>query len=991
MKRITYSLALLLSLMLLASTSSAQKALIDSLKNVLRNSPLDTNRVKTLNNLAFVLRISDLAATEQYRKEAQALSTQLKYASGIAWAYYLEGVIYTYQNKLMRSINSLTVALDLATKAKDYELVVRIHNGIGLNNLRLEDDYNAMKAFENGLVAIRLAADKGFEAALLHNIASLYVKNKRFDEAIKRLKQSIALNLKNYSETGLALNYKEMGLAYSGIGDYQTALDYGNKALDLSKETDFILNEINSLSLLGMVYLKLGRPSIAKSYFDEAHTKAMPNNPQREKLLIYTGYADYYSVLGNFKQALKYQNLYQLVYDSLYTGRRSKLILEYQEKFKAQQKEAENKGLRIEQTSTENQIKQRNQVLMTISGLLVVFVIFSVLIFWGTARIKGANKLLVEQKNEIEIRKNNVDHLNSIKDKLFSVIAHDLRTPFSSLKSMMDMYDEGAISKNDVSYFFKEIRRDIGSNTLLLDNLLIWAKSQLGGFKVEEKVLAMEKVVDEIVSHHTPILESKQLKVINRLDDFCIVLADYEMTKTIVRNLIGNAMKFTPPSGNIVVAYVKVEGYIQISVTDSGIGMSEETKGMLFLDSFFTTQGLNKEKGTGLGLQICKEFVEKNNGKIWVESEVNKGSSFWFSLPESKKGIEYSANAPDMEGNEKETLSGRINLARLQNTYDRYELWLKASNDTIWDWDFTTGVVIWNEALQSNFGYALEKTPIGWWSERVHPDDLDTVVEEMDSAIHNNELNFQLEYNFRCADDSYKYVYDRGVILYEDGKATRALGVIHNMESDKNAVREIKRLSVVATHVNNLVVITDGEGEIVWVNRAFESLTGYKLSEIVTKDLHGLLFGPATSPDAIELVTKSVSEKQGFEVELINYGKSGEPYWVHVNSTPYNDPVSGQIGFISIHTIVSDRKTNEKQMIDQNEALREIARITSHEVRSPLSSILGLVNIMKGDLDVSEREECISLLEESAKQLDTLIHRINNHLIEIDKQEYEDA
>ena len=596
-----------------------------------------------------------------------------------------------------------------------------------------------------------------------------------------------------------------MGLAYYGIEDYHTALIYGNKSLALSKETDFALNEINSLSLLGKTYLKLGHPDKAKFNFDEAYRKAIPTNPQREKLLIYDGYADYYSAQGNFKEALKYQNQYAALYDSLYSVGRSKLILEYQEKFQAQQKEAENKGLRIEQLNTENQIKQRNQILLSISAILIVFIIFSVLVFWGNTRIKRANKLLLEQKNEIEIQKDNVDQLNTIKDKLFSVIAHDLRTPFASLKNMMDMYDEGMISKDDVSYFFKEIRRDIGSNTLLLDNLLIWAKSQLDGFKVETKILAMERVVDEITYYYSQSLDGKQIKVMNQLDDLCVVASDYEMTKTIVRNLVGNAIKFTPVNGSITISYRKVDGEIQISVADTGIGMSKEARDKLFLDAFFTTQGLNNERGTGLGLQICKEFVEKNDGRIWVETEENKGSSFWFALPESEQGIESASSDADIEGEEKESLNELINIARLKNKYDRYELLLKASNDTIWDWDLTKNEVTWNEALQSNFGYTVEKTPIEWWSEKINPEEVESAREVIAAAIRNNERIFEMEYPFRCADNSYKYVLDRGLIVYDEGKATRVLGVMHNMDSNKNAIREIKRLSLVATNVNNLV------------------------------------------------------------------------------------------------------------------------------------------------------------------------------------------
>lgn len=992
MKQITYTVTVLIWLICLATISFAQKRTIDSLQTVVENSQADTNKVKNLNALAFALRISDLSAAEKYRKEALKLSLSLKYTSGIAWAHYLEGVIYTYQNMLMKSVNSLTIALDLAGKAGDYALMTRIHNGIGLTNLRLEDDYTAMKAFETALQTIKKSPDKSFKSALLHNIGSLYVKNKRFKEAIKTLAQSITINTGRNNKTGLALNYKEMGLAYYGLEDYPAALIYGNKALALSDETDFSLNKINSHSLLGMTYLKLGSPDKAKFNLDAAFKEAIPNNPQREKLLIYRGYADYYSAQRNFKAALKFQNQYAALFDSLYSVGRAKLILGYQGRFQVQQKEAENKSLRNEQLITTNQIEVRNQLLISISVILLAFIIVSALVYWGNTRIKLANALLREQRNEIELQKDSVEHLNTIKDKLFSVIAHDLRTPFASLKNMMDMYDEGMISKQDISYFFKEIRKDIGSNTMLLENLLIWAKSQLDGFKVETKNLAMQRVVNEIIYLYRQNFESKQIKVLNELDDLCIVASDYEMTKTIVRNLIGNALKFTPANGNIVISYRKVrEGELQITVTDDGIGMSEELKGKLFLDAFVSTQGLNNERGTGLGLQICKEFVEKNGGSIWVETLEQQGSSFWFTLPESKVDIENTVSDYDIEEEKKESLNEMINVARLKSKYDRYELLLKTCSDTIWDWNLVTDEIIWNEALQHNFGYALEKTTVGWWSGKLHPEHLEPVSEQLESAIRNGERLFELEYPFRCADNSYKYVLDRGLILYEDGKACRVLGIMHNTDNSKNAIREIRRLSLVATNVNNLVVITDADSGIVWVNQAFETLTGYKSNEVIGKDLNSLLSGPDTATDALEFAVESMANRESFETELINYGKSGQAYWVHINCTPFKDPVSGQMGNISIHTIVNERKMNEKQMIEQNLALREIARIASHEVRSPLCSIMGLTRIIRNNPDPAELRECISMLEESADQLHALIGRINDHLSEIDQTEFQDV
>lgn len=376
MRKILSSLLffLLLSGLFFPLSSLAQKKRIDSLKNEVLKSQPDTHRVKLLNSLAFTLRISDLASTRKYRSEALELSRKLNYARGIAWAQYLEGVVYTYENKLMKSINSLTIALELAEKVGDHELRARIYNGIGLNNLRMEDDYNAMKAFESALTAIRKAKDRAFESALLHNIGSMDVKNKRFGLAIKTLGQSIAINKRRSNRTGLALNYKEMGLAFYGIEDYNNAILNGDRALQLSRETDFSLNEINSLSLLGAAHLKVNNLPKAKFYFDEAQKKALLIHPQRERLLIYQGYADYFNAEGNFKAALKFQNQYASLYDSLYNVGRSKLILEYQEKFKSQQKETENALLRNQQVSTEHQINQNNQILIFISAILIVLV-----------------------------------------------------------------------------------------------------------------------------------------------------------------------------------------------------------------------------------------------------------------------------------------------------------------------------------------------------------------------------------------------------------------------------------------------------------------------------------------------------------------------------------------------------------------------------------------------------------------------------------------
>ncbi|HXI00224.1 MAG TPA: ATP-binding protein [Sphingobacteriaceae bacterium] len=968
---------------------NAQQKFIDSLENELSTSSSDTNKINTLNLLAFTLRMSDSIKAKSLRNEAFILSNKFNYTKGKGWFHLLEGINLTYQNKFLPALNAEAKAIEFGKRSKDYELVARAYNTIGLNHLRLEDDYNAMKAFTTGLAFIKKAIDRDFRSALLFNVGSLYSKQKRYKEALNIFNESVRLNLLADNKSSLSLNYLEIGIVFLALKDYDKAISNGNLALTLARETDYTRTEVNALSLLGSANLKLNNLSTARKQFDESASKATLKNMQREKLHIYNGYADLFEKEGNYRSAFLYHKKYNKLYDSLFNASRSRFILEYQEKFETQQKETENKLLRNKQLDTEAEMEQKSRMLNLTFGILAISLILSGVIFWGNRRIKETNRLLTEQKNEIQLQKDNVEQLNAIKDKLFSVIAHDLRSPFASMKTMMDMYDDGMISKDDVDYFFKELRRDIGSNALLLDNLLIWAKSQLHGFKIQPKAVAMEKVVDEISYYYKKNLENKEIEIVNKLNDNCIVHADHEMVKSIIRNLVGNAIKFTPRNGSITVSYLIKDDQVHIAVTDSGIGIPEDKKEKLFQDTFFTTQGLSNEKGTGLGLQICKEFVEKNNGRIWVESETDKGSSFWFTLPASDKGIEETVNNTDFEVSEKSSLKDIITKsARFQNKYDRYELLLKASNDTIWDWDLISNDITWSETLESNFGYSFEKTSLEWWSEKIHPEDLARVEEVIYAALRNKQLVWETEYRFQCEDSAYKYVLDRGLIVYDEkDEAVRMVGIMLITDAHKNAVREIQRLSLVATNVNNLVIITDTENRIVWVNNAFENFTGFLLTEVIGESPLIILGGEKPDEETLKIAGKDICNKEGFSTEVINYTKAGDAYWVQIDCTPYDDPVTNQKGYVSIHTIITDRKLDEQRILKKNKALREIARINSHEVRNPLSSILGLVKMLKNNPDPAERDECLRLLDESAEQLDVLVRRVNTHISEIESQE----
>jgi signal transduction histidine kinase len=262
--------------------------------------------------------------------------------------------------------------------------------------------------------------------------------------------------------------------------------------------------------------------------------------------------------------------------------------------------------------------------------------------------LQETNIELVHQKREIQstaekltTTNEKLQELNATKNRFFSIIAHDLKSPFNAMigfsELLISQFDELDIStqKNYISILSQSIQNAYR----LLENLLTWARSQMGNisFKPEEENINL--LTNEAIKTLSQLAKNKTISLSNKIPVDLFGFVDRNMFTTIIRNLISNAIKFTPKGGVIEVNSQLVnnknkEKYVEISIKDNGIGIAPEIQSKLFNSTeSHSTQGTEKEKGTGLGLIICKEFVEKHGGKIWVESEKGKGSKFVFTLP----------------------------------------------------------------------------------------------------------------------------------------------------------------------------------------------------------------------------------------------------------------------------------------------------------------------------------------------------------------------
>ena len=258
-----------------------------------------------------------------------------------------------------------------------------------------------------------------------------------------------------------------------------------------------------------------------------------------------------------------------------------------------------------------------------------------------TAQLKSTNSELVQSNEELKLTTEQLDQqakklydINQTKDRLFAIISHDLRSPINSLRGLLGLIHGGDISKDEFIQFSQDVKDGVEHTHFLLNNLLNWAKFQMEGMSTQPSMIVLKPVVSENVALFHETIIQKNITIANKVDDKTELFADHDHVNLIIRNLLSNAIKFSNPGDTITIASEKTGDTCKVSIADTGVGMSSETRKNLFSsDAIKSTKGTSGEKGTGLGLTLCRDFMTKNNGTIMVETAVGKGSTFYLEFP----------------------------------------------------------------------------------------------------------------------------------------------------------------------------------------------------------------------------------------------------------------------------------------------------------------------------------------------------------------------
>jgi signal transduction histidine kinase len=475
----------------------------------------------------------------------------------------------------------------------------------------------------------------------LNNIGLILYDRKAYDSALIYFNRAIDLltpvppdsTTEQYILSGV---YNNIALAYSDLGEYEKALTYLRSGLSLARRIQDLYNIGSVYINLGSIFGKLNRQDSALYYLHRSLRIAKDNGFRHLELEAYNELSQLHAATGNYASAYNWMLRYDTVYKELFNERQSEQIARLRARYEQEIKDRE-----IEQLHSESQVQR---MLNKVFIVFIVVIIILVIIITVNLRAKKQSNLMLAQRNQ-EISSANIklsesekelQTLNTSKDRIFTVVAHDLRNPVAAVTGFSELLYENfeQFSAETQKEYLLQIVQGTQRIQNLLENLLIWARSQMKAIKYEPEIVNMKNLVGECVKELKANLDHKKVSIQENMDRACQVFADRAMIHTVFRNLIMNAIKFSFPGGKIWISS-QVEGdTCQITVSDQGIGIQPEIQEKLFdANKVVSTPGTTGESGSGLGLVICKEFVERNKGSIRVESEPGNGSGFTVSLP----------------------------------------------------------------------------------------------------------------------------------------------------------------------------------------------------------------------------------------------------------------------------------------------------------------------------------------------------------------------
>ncbi len=520
----------------------------------------------------------------------------------------------------------------------------------------------AINYFHQSLIFNKKVDNQSGMYGIYSNLAMIYADLSKYDSSLYFFQKTLKGRRKNSESTTIISSLINVSVVLNNLKRYDESAKFLEEALKLAQEMNDVEQMRSCYGMLAETYEKAGNGKKKLYYFNLY--KTFHELIQREKIAKVSQELDGEKLKAEVLALQKKKADLELINKSLELQQKNEIVESQQDslgeltsRYTKQELAIQLMEEKANAERAETMVKIQEQKAITKTAILIAFFVLVVsgLLFYFYIRTREKNKdlalqrnqlqeqaiLLEEQQEELETQKSLVENQrdeleasNGVKDKLFSIISHDLRIPFTSVNGYLTLIRYGALDLKEVTTLAAEVKLSVDHHLETLNNVLEWSRAQMSGLQPVPEKIDLNKIAQNQQKFFKSLAESKEIEIVNKVDKEIKAFADPNQIDVILRNLVGNALKFTPKEGKITVSSSIKNDSVIVSVTDTGIGMSKENVNKLFKkDEHFTTQGTNNEAGTGLGLLLCRDFVEANGGKINVESEEGKGTTFKFDLP----------------------------------------------------------------------------------------------------------------------------------------------------------------------------------------------------------------------------------------------------------------------------------------------------------------------------------------------------------------------
>lgn len=542
----------------------------------------------------------------------------------------LRGLNEYYSGNYELAVDLYYSALAEAEQIKDSTAMAKVNHNIAMIFDELEEFDEAIRYFQKSLVISQAIGDSVQMARTFQNMAICYQNKKELLKSLEYIDKANRLALLKNDTTMIIDLTNNLGTISYDQKKLDESLTYYLKALELYRKINDRQGIAYSYNNIGLVYLDKGEFKKSFDYFNQSLALATELKMFDFTADVYSNLTMYYKEVKDYKNAFLFYDKYNTVYDSLIGEKKSKMIRLIQAKYQLGKKTRELEELKTKNQKQLDTIDNARVFQIYLAAIAILVIILMIAMFY----------LLFKEKKlaaELQVKTNELNELNISKDKFFSIIAHDLKNPFNVLVSYTSLLktDLEMFSMEELKQIVSDLNQASENGFNLLQNLLLWTRTQTNRIHIFKSKFNLSEVFEKVKALVDLNLLSKDQKLTLIVDSERLVYADKDMIATIVRNLVFNAIKFSRKGSEIILKATDSDQGLQISVIDSGVGIPPETISKLFrIDTNISIQGTEGETGTGLGLVICREFVEKHGGRIWVESELGKGSVFSFTLPE---------------------------------------------------------------------------------------------------------------------------------------------------------------------------------------------------------------------------------------------------------------------------------------------------------------------------------------------------------------------